>query len=138
MTQFRDDLGRFARKMNQRAKDAHNRICDLAYESITEGSAITGAPGQPVDTGFLKGSWQNLFLGPLSRLIATNVAYAPVIEENSRAAYVPSGVQRPKPPPGGSTTRHKSTVGGNHSVALTRAGWQRLVEEGTRQVVAGA
>lgn len=135
---FREDVSRFGAKVDQRARDIHNRTCDLAFSSIVEGSAITGAPGQPVDTGFLKGSWQNLIDGPLARRIVTNVAYAPVIEEGSRAAYDPGGVQRPPQPPGGGTRRIKSTVGGHHSVALTRASWQRLVDAATREVVPDA
>lgn len=137
---FGDDVKAFAAKVERRARDLHNGVCNLAFSSIVEGSPVTGAPGQPVDTGYLKGSWQNVPEGPLTRVIMTKVAYAPVIEENTRAAFDPAGEMpppRPKGERGAGTRRIKSTVGGPHSVALTRAGWQRIVDTVTEQVASG-
>ena len=119
---FQDDVRRFAAKVGQRARDIHNGVCDLAYSSIVEGSALTGAPGQPVDTGNLKGSWQNVIEGPLTRAIVTNVVYAEQIEDGTRA---------------GKALVLRSQVGGWHSVKLTRAAWPRIVEHVTAEVTRG-
>jgi hypothetical protein len=45
-----------------------------AQRSIVEGSELTGAPGQPVDTGFLKGSWSRWYDSPTKQTIGTNVS----------------------------------------------------------------
>ena len=110
---FMDEVRQFQIKAEQRARDIHNGIADLAYSSIVEGSPVTGAPGQPVDTGNLKASWQNTVEGPLTRLLSTNVIYAPIIEDGSRA---------------GRALTLRSKVGGFHSVKLTIAAWPRIVE----------
>jgi hypothetical protein len=133
---FERTVQAFAAKVAARERAVHNGVCDLAFSSIVEGSPVTGAPGQPVDTGFLKGSWQNLIDGPLTRRIVTNVAYAPVIEYGVRQAYDYSGDPRPLGY-GGGRPSIKSTVGGQHSVALTRAGWQRIVDVVTTEVARG-
>ncbi len=117
---FGDDVRRFIQRVEQRQRAVHNAVCDAAFVSIVEGSPVTGAPGQPVDTGNLKNSWQNIITGPLEREIVTNVVYAPDIEEGTR---------------NGRNMTLRSQVGGFRSVALTRAGWQRLVTQVTAQVV---
>lgn len=108
-----------------------------ALASIQDGSPLTGAPGQPVDTGYLKNSWQMVQDSPDSIVIGTNVAYAGVIEDGVRSSYDPDGTPRPKAMPGqGEAGRHiKSTVGGHHSVALTHANMDRLVESVKRRTV---
>lgn len=101
-----------------------------AQRSIVEGSDMTGAPGQPVDTGFLKGSFQRFYDSPTKQTIATNVAYAPAIEDGMRASYDPRGVQRPPglKSEGGTNRKGPSTVGGSHSIALTYSGLQRILD----------
>lgn len=118
---FESDVAAFSAKVKQRATDIHNGVCDLAFSSIVEGSPVTGAPGQLVDTGNLKGSWQNVVEGPLARVIMTNVVYAEQMEDGTR---------------GGRALVQRSPVGGFHSVALTRVGWPRIVETVTADVVA--
>jgi hypothetical protein len=107
----------------------------LALESIVEGSALTGAPGQKVDTGALKASWIQEITEDGVR-ISTNIAYAPIIEEDIRSSYDREGEQpsRPKGATGGHRPHVKSTVGGPHSVALTVAGIDRLLDEAGRRV----
>jgi hypothetical protein len=61
------------------------------------------------------------------------VSYAPVIEDNTRAAFDPSGTPQP---PTLKSSGIKSTVGGSHSVKLTRTGWERIVAEATRMMTA--
>jgi hypothetical protein len=116
---FAGDVARFQAKVSARAQDIHDGVCDLAFESIVQGHVVTGAPGQPVDTGHLKGSWQNIPLEPLTRLIVTNVVYAPAIED---------GIGRYGP------LTLRSAVGGFHSVKLTRAAWPRIVDTVAREV----
>jgi hypothetical protein len=112
------DVKRFGAKVEQRIRDVADRSTQLAYESIVQGSPITGAPGQPVDTGNLKASWQ-IVEGPLRNEITTNVVYAPQIEDGSRA---------------GRALVLRSQVGGFHSVMLTRVSWGRIVEQATKEV----
>ena len=80
-------------------------VVQKAHESITEGSPITGAPGQP--------SWIAAFPEAMVGEITTNIVYAPPIEE---------GVGRYGP------LTLRSQVGGFHSVQMTVAGIQQLVD----------
>lgn len=112
------DVKRFSAKVEQRIRDVAERSTEIAFASIVEGSPLTGAPGQPVDTGNLKASWQ-IVRGPLRNDITTNVVYAPIIEEGTRA---------------GRALVLRSAVGGFHSLALTRISWGKIVEEARRQV----
>lgn len=132
---FHDDLKRFTDKVDREYRALFQNVAVATHASIQSGSPVTGAPGQPVDTAYLKNSWLLEFEGPLVAQISTNVAYAPVIEENNRAAYDERGVERPPGLPGqGAGGRHiKSLVGGHHSVRLTRAGFPRIIEEETRR-----
>lgn len=99
-------------------------IATHAHRSIVEGSEVTGAPGQPVDTGNLKTSWQLSFPSADRALISTNVIYAPIIESGIR----PIGSGR-----GNATGRTgtritlRSPVGGFHSVQLTVDGLPKIV-----------
>lgn len=83
------------------------------FESVVEGSPITGAPGQPVDDGDLKESWTNTRTGPATAEIASDSPYAEAVEENW------SGV---------AFKNH-----GPHSKALTEVGFPDLVADVVRQ-----
>jgi len=107
---FADDLQRFAAKTQGKSNALFINVAKDVKASIVDGSAVTGAPGQPVDTGNLKASWQLTFEAKHSALISTNVAYAPVIEDNIRGAKL------------------RSQVGGFHSVKLTVGAFDRIVE----------
>ena len=122
---FADDLARFATKTQGKSNALFTNVASGVKESIVNGSAVTGAPGQPVDTGTLKASWQLTFESKSAALVSTNVAYAPVIEDNLRSSFNPRGVQ-PEREPGRKAI--KSTVGGSHSVKLTVGGFDRIVE----------
>lgn len=119
---FQGDINHFREKFKERGQLVHNLICDEAFRSIVEGSPITGAPGQPVDTGNLKGSWQNIIDGPLERRIVTNASYALNVEDN---------IGRNGP------MQLRSQVGGFHSVKLTMAGFPAIVEAVVTRVVGG-
>jgi len=122
---FADDLQRFAVKTQGKSNALFINVASGVKASIVDGSAVTGAPGQPVDTGNLKASWQLTFESKNSALVSTNVAYAPVIEDNLRSSFDPRGTMPEK-----DVLREpkKSTVGGFHSVKLTVGAFDRIVE----------
>ena len=122
---FADDLKRFAVKTQGKSNALLTNVASGVKESIVNGSAVTGAPGQPVDTGALKASWQLTFESKQSALVSTNIAYAPVIEDNLRSSFNPRG-EMPKPIPGRKPI--KSIIGGFHSVKLTVGAFDRIVE----------
>lgn len=115
------DVKRFSEKAANNARKIADRSTEIAFGSIVEGSPLTGAPGQPVDTGNLKASWEIVF-GPLRNEITTNVVYAPIIEDGTRA---------------GRALVLRSQVGGFHSLALTRTAWGKIVAQATEEVVRG-
>lgn len=141
MATFADQVTAFRRTLEQRARDVHTVAADLAHQSIVEGSPLTGAPGQPVDTGNLRASWQRLIDGPLEQRIVTNVVYAPAIEDGIRHGEVvgigpDDATDRIKSPDTPLTLR--SAVGGFHSVKLTRAGWPAIVRAAVAEVTRGS
>jgi hypothetical protein len=85
------------------------------HGSIQTGSAVTAAPGQPVDTGNLRNSWLYEFDTPMTATISTNVEYAEAVED---------GVG----PHGPREYGQKNGIGGSHSVALTIAGAQKIAD----------
>ncbi len=127
---FSNDLRVFAEKLERRGKDVFVGSTVEVQRSVVEGSELTTAPGQPVDTGFLKGSFIPEFISPTEWQITTNTSYAPAIEDNLQSSFDERGKDRPPDlrPKGGSRPSIKSTVGGNHSVKKTRAGWQRILD----------
>ena len=84
--------------------------------SVVEGSEITGAAGQPVDTGHLRASYHDEFESPTEWVLGTNADYAEEIENNERGAQL------------------RSEVGGFHSIAKTRSGWQDIVDHCNAEV----
>jgi hypothetical protein len=113
---FSGDLLRFRLKTEKRANAVFVNVAALTKASITDGSPVTASPGQPVDTGFLKNSWQLTFPAPNVAEIVTNCEYARAIEDNTRGATL------------------RSKVGGFHSVKYTVAGFSRLVEAANASV----
>ena len=109
MSDFGSRLSAWTQKVERMSRDTFVNVASAVKSSITDGSPLTGAPGQPVDTGNLKSSWVLAFETPDVAVITTNVEYAPIIEHNVRNATL------------------RSQVGGFHSVALTTANFDRLV-----------
>lgn len=113
---FNDDLNRFARKLDKRVQDIFVGATGEVQKSVVDGSSVTGAPGQPVDTGALRSSWIPEFTSQVTWQTTTGLVYAPIIEDAV-----------------GITLR--SAVGGFHSVKLTRGGWANIVDHERRRVV---
>lgn len=111
---FLDDLNAFNALVQRRRQFVARECVRLAFESIVEGSSITGAPGQPVgETGETRDSWRELQESPTSTLIVSDHPNAQIVEDNvGGVVYVNHGP---------------------HSVKLTIAGWQRIVDEATKR-----
>jgi hypothetical protein len=116
---FSDDIKAFNARLRKRERSLFVNTVSAVETSIKRGSPITGAPGQPVDTGNLIGSWTTEFESADVATVSTNVDYAPEIEDNARGATL------------------RSEVGGFHSVKQTRAGFERLVHHEARKLGGG-
>lgn len=128
---FADDLRAFRSKVHQRERDIFVGSVGAVHGSVTTGSAVTSAPGQPVDTSNLLNSWQETYPEQWVGQTATNVEYAVSIEEGQQAPYTTAAGTSVTPKP----IVFKSAVGGAHSVKMTRAGWNPLVRSVVREVV---
>lgn len=132
-SKYADVVMRFTVKAENRRRAVFVALATKMHESITVGSPLTGSPGQPVDSGFLLGSW-DVTIAKDHASIHTNVSYAPAVEYNDPAAYDPRGEDRPDLPTGQSTPAISSRVGGPHSVALTIASASFLQREAVREL----
>jgi hypothetical protein len=93
---------------------------NMAAESIINGSAVTGSPGQPVKDDVLRNSWVTEKLTPTHATI-TVPGSAPAsdwVMQNE------DGIARP----GGGVYNLISPVGGRFSIAKTVAGFGRIVD----------
>lgn len=107
---FKDDMDKIIAKVRRKELALFHAVTAHAYQSIVEGSAVTGAPGQPVDTGALKRSYSMVKeVRRRHSVIRSGLSYAPIIEDNRRGAQL------------------RSKVGGFHSIKMTRVGWRRIV-----------
>lgn len=123
MSDFTAALAKFNVTAQRRVLDAFVFSTEEVRTSIRDGSALTGAPGQPVQVGNLKASWQGEFLSPtLWQFTATGIA--PGGEKVGYAEYIEEGINRHT----GGPLILRSQVGGFHSVKMTRAGWARIVK----------
>lgn len=112
---FEAQIQAFEAKVDDRLRRVFNGCAIELQRSVVEGSEITGAPGQPVDTGYLKSSWIGQFTDSWRWLLTTGASYAKHIEEAVGLHL-------------------RSEVGGFHSISLTRGGWQKIVDAVVRQV----
>lgn len=121
---FHDDVMRFVAKLDAADAALLPAVAAEVHNSIVFGSPLTGAPGQvvaDVGGGNLRDSWQLTFPTPDTAMSATKVAYAQSNED---------GIARP----GGGPYIQRSAIGGRHSVALTVAGFQKIVDHVVRQL----
>lgn len=96
--------------LRNRERDCFLNIVDHVEMSLLVGSHVTGAPGQPVDTGELINSWEKLVEARIR--VATFMSSAPhaeIIENNARGAKL------------------RSKVGGFHSIAITLANMNKII-----------
>lgn len=135
---FSDALAYFADRLQGRTEAVLNIATELARESIVNGSALTGSPGQPELSGDLKRSWRVRSISPTVRSIETNSPYARVVEHDIRRIIPALGLRGRRKKRGGTPVRGRTyNNGGPHSVALTRVGFGRIVEEARRRAIAG-
>ena len=123
---FADEIREFSREVETDSAALFLAICTAVLASIQFGSAITGAPGQPVDTGALRASWILTFPARDQALIATDKAYALGIELGivlARGGQV-TGTTKQR-------LTLRSSVAGFHSVQKTIDGFDALVDDET-------
>jgi len=147
---FRSDLNEFANKLLQRQQDLFIKTANEIERSIVLGSEITGAPGQPVQGsvilgegemysghpedrqgGRLRDSWTPEFVERWVWEFYTNVEYAEAIEEGQQRPYTTRSGKHVSP----RRMKLRSAVGGFHSVKLTVAGFDLIVERVAEEVV---
>ena len=117
---FQRDILRFTALVRERQIAVHKGVARELRTSVVDGSEVTGAPGQPVQSSNLKTSWQPSFPEKLLWQLITNVIYAPGIED----AVGPHG-----------EIQLRSEVGGFHSVKITVANYHTVVAMVMREVV---
>lgn len=110
---FAKDLAAFTDRLRARETVLFGNVVQHVEESIKVGSPVTGAPGQPVDTGALLNSWETEHVAPRIAEVTTSIAHAVPIENNERGAQL------------------RSSVGGFGSVKLTRMGFPAIVDHET-------
>jgi len=115
---FKEQMDAVVAKARAREQSIYNACVRHVKRSIVYGSPVTGAPGQPVDTGDLRKSYRIRRIGKRERTVSSPLIYAPIIEDNRRGATL------------------RSKVGGFHSIKLTRLGWARIVSHETARVKA--
>lgn len=118
-TPFSKQLDRQVQEVKRRERLLYKAVTNHAFRSIRFGSDVTGAPGQPVDTGALLRSWKLRRGAGRKAIMESDIYHAPIIEDNRRGA------------------RLRSKVGGFHSVRLTRMGWNRIVQFELRKIKGG-
>jgi hypothetical protein len=109
-----DDFRRRGAQLERMTRDIFANVAVGLHQSIQVGSPVTGAPGQPLDLGTLRNSWMLEFDGDTAS-IGTNVEYAEAVED----AVGPYGPR---------VYGAKNNIGGSHSVKMTVAGAQRIVD----------
>lgn len=109
----------FDRKVQQQKRWLPRNVAAHVHRSIVTGSEVTAAPGQPVASGALRDSWKLRYRSDGTAESTTDSPYAGIIEDNERGATL------------------RSSVGGFHSVKLTRAGFSAIVEHEGKALMEG-
>ena len=113
---FERTISRFVDLCYERYDALYSQVDAHVGRSIRFGSAVTGAPGQPVRSGKLLRSWRHRSDGKYKTYWTSNARHARIIEHNLRGAIL------------------RSRVGGFHSVKLTAAGFRAIVRHELRIV----
>lgn len=111
-TAFANAIELFIGKIETLPDFVIDHAAEIALRSVRIGSAITGSPGQPVDTGALRDSFVIERVDRWTRQIMSPLIYAGMIEDGI-GAHGPLIL--------------RSKVGGFHSIKLTAAGWPNIV-----------
>lgn len=130
---FADDLARFSVKVSTRSRDVFVGTVMAALASVQDGSPVTGAPGQPVDTGNLRGAWQSDVQGNVG-IVACNAVGGRGVDVTPYAEQIEDGISARS----GQPIHFRSERGGAHSVRQTVAGMGRLVESVARELAPNA
>lgn len=118
---FQTQMKKFVDKANKNMSAIGRGSARLALNSIKYGSDLTGAPGQPRESGRLISSWVMEERGKSSALIYSDSPYAPQNED---------GIVRP----GGGPYIQRSATGGRWSVSKTKSNFQRIVDYVTETI----
>lgn len=111
---FAEGIREFQKELERKARLLDREVGRLLFKSIVSGSAVTGAPGQPVDDRDLKESWESVREGEFVTVIFSSSIYAPFIESGHY--------------------KQKSATGGPHSFKLTVASFDKLVAQAVLRV----
>lgn len=110
---FARGLRRFGDLMIERETRLYRAAVDHVERSIKDGSAVTGAPGQPIQSGNLYRAWHRAgSLGAQNVAIVCDVIMAPYAGKIEHRT-------------GGITIR--SSVGGAHSIKITRLNFPLII-----------
>jgi hypothetical protein len=120
-----EDMRRIGGNVTAMTEDVFAQFVVEVHRSIVFGSELTGAPGQPVDTGNLRNSWEYEFDSPSHAFVTTPVEYGQAVED---------GIGPHGPVVYGAGGGGRSTTGGSHSVILTEAAAQRIADVVTARV----
>jgi hypothetical protein len=109
------EIRRATQQVTAMTQEVYTRVVLQVQHSIQYGSPVTGAPGQPVDTAALLGSWGHEFETPTRAFITTSKEYAEAVDD---------GIG----PHGPVVYGAKNGIGGSGSVKQTAANMQKLVD----------
>lgn len=111
------DINRFKVLARTRTQIVFKGAARASLAGIKFGSAITGAPGQPVESQALRDSWTETELSPDAILIAPHGEPVKWAYQNETGIALP----------GGGLYKQRSAKGGRWSVAKTITGWPAQV-----------
>lgn len=112
---FRSDIMRHQSNTRRDLIAVHRGALKAGLNSVKYGSDLTGAPGQPVEEGDLRDSWQ---------IEQEDVLVAKIYTDSPYALPNEDGIDRRN----GGVYHLRSTVGGRWSVHKTRQHFDRLVD----------
>lgn len=124
MTTFTSRLPVFLRQLDADVPALRRELAKEAYESIVNGSSLTGAPGQPAD--LREGQWTIAETGPDTTTVGTSEKSARSVEDGISYKH------------GGRLLKKlKSPLGGFHSTKLTHQNAEPLVKKVVNSVRRG-
>lgn len=143
---FASDVAGFVAKTKQSARDVFVGSAVAMQGSMREGSTVTGSPGLPQDTAALFNDYDLEFTGEWQAKCSSTLGYAKAIEDAHVEAHVRAEHERTSvlgnvhrvrahPVRAYDLRQPYRSGGGPHSIKLTRANWQAIVDDVADQVV---